>query len=221
MNVNLKKESWHYKIYAAVIDDNPPKSLCPYFWSLVAIFVFSPLILFVFSIMWIDKKIKHLWSLIYKPKPKPQKSWEILVKENEVKRIKREKIRKIKDNVSNGVRFVSVYYLVPILLVLFILLIYTVGDKMGWLEFFMTVGLAIGIVAVVALILLGVAYLLEKYSNKLTNMLVGVIDYINPFKWGIFQIVGGMIYATYKKSCPIINWEDNIETKKETENVYD
>jgi hypothetical protein len=216
MNVNLKKESWHYKIYAAVIDDNPPKSLCPYFWSLVAIFVFSPLILFVFSVMWIDKKIKHFWSLIYKPKPKPQKSWEILVKEAEVTRIKKEKIRKIKNNVSDGVRFVILYFLIPLLVLWLSWLIYTLGNKMGWLEFFITAGLTIGGTVVVALIILGGTYLLEKHSNKLTSL----TNYINPFNWGIFQIVGGMIYATYKKACPIINWEDNIETKNETDNVY-
>ncbi len=66
MNITLKKDSWHFKIYSKVISEREPKSLCPYFWSWVAMIIGSP-ILILFGIM-------RFLSKVFEAKPKPKKS---------------------------------------------------------------------------------------------------------------------------------------------------
>lgn len=53
--VTLNKNSWHYKIYDYFVGGEP-KSLCPYFWTLVALFIFSPFILLVFGFAFLMEK---------------------------------------------------------------------------------------------------------------------------------------------------------------------
>ena len=91
MNITLNKNSWHYKIYSKIVDNTPPKSLCPYFWTLVMIFTFSPLILVAMGYVWVGKKINNIKNSVFPRKEVPVMSTEEINKKIEKDEEKRKK----------------------------------------------------------------------------------------------------------------------------------
>lgn len=214
MNVTLNRNSWHYKIYSTVLDENPPKSLCPYFWSLVAIIVFSPIILLIGGIGWTSKKFDQLTKWVSPPKQKPEKTWEQVQKEWDEERVKSEKRRQRVNKRMDIFIWIAKYIIVPIAALGLVVLVYLSANKIGWYEFLISVLVGILIMSPI----LGFVWFIEKYGEKIGGFIGKVFRKINPFNWSVTKIIGGMIYSTYKKACPLINWEG--ENSKETENVY-
>ena len=214
MNVTLNKNSWHYKLYSTVVDDNPPKSLCPYFWSLVAIILFSPFILLIAGGGWFLGKLEKARNFVIPPKKSEPKTWEQIEKEWEEDR-KRDEARMKRMNKGLDIFIFTMKWIVaPVLGLLLLYFIYQSATKIGWLEFFM--GLGVGIIFILPI--LGFIWLVDKYGEHIGGFFGRIFKKLNPLNWSITKIIGGMIYATYKKACPIINWEGKEEN--ETENVY-
>lgn len=98
---------------------------------------------------------------------------------------------------------ISKWVLVPIVLISLSYLIFYVGDKIGWYELLIKTTI---IVVFIVFIFLLIAFI-DTISEKMGKVFNKVWNFINPLKWSITQIIGGMIYAWYKKSCPLIEWE--------------
>jgi hypothetical protein len=47
--IELHQNSWHTKYYKWITRNNPPNGLCPYFWSMVAFVLLSPIIIPIVS----------------------------------------------------------------------------------------------------------------------------------------------------------------------------
>jgi MFS family permease len=178
MNITLKKDSWHFKIYSKVLSDKAPKSLCPYFWQWVAMIICSP-ILFLFWVMGVLTKF-------FEPKPKPKKSIhdmteDELIEENERlnKKLKRS------DRAANIL--IGVFGL--FFLGLIVLFMYFGVKKDGWFNFFRNtfamVGLAVSVYWTIVM--------LSKTSKKIGDS-------------NVVKVPLAMIKAIYTKTCPIINW---------------
>lgn len=208
MNITLNKNSWHYKIYSQIVDDTPPKSLCPYFWTLVAILIFSPLILVVMGYVWIGKKITNIKNGIF-----PRKDVPVMSIEEKYKKIEKDE-EKRKKKLETHRKFLKIFQmfiqwvLLPLLGGFLIWVIYSIIQKDGILVLLRP----ILVVMVLIVLIFGISLFLDKYGERIGGGLSKFFNLINPFKWSITQIIGGMIYATYKKACPIINWEtDDVE----------
>lgn len=208
MNITLNKNSWHYKIYSKIVDDSPPRSLCPYFWTLVVIFIFSPLILVVMGYIWIGKKINNIKNSIF-----PRKDDIIMSREELNKKIEKDE-EKRKKKLETHKKFLKIFQffiqwiLLPLLGIFLIWVIYSIIQKDGILSLLIPVL----IVMVFVVFVFGTTLFLDKYGEKIGGTLGKFFKLINPLNWSVTQIIGGMIYATYKKVCPIINWEtDDVE----------
>ena len=206
MQITLDTNSWHYKLYSKVVSGNPPKSLCPYFWTIVALVVFSPFLLLIFTmftaIEWYDKIKKK-----YFPKKEILMTYEELNKYWEEEEAKDKKRDEFWQNVGNKIQtFFSLFFIV-----IFLFLIYTfivTSIKMGWLLTLKTIGFSLLIGGSVVLFF----WLLGKFFKKI----VPVFGKIKPNSWSITKMIGGMVYATYTKACPLIEWK-GLQTENEEE----
>lgn len=208
MNITLNKNSWHYKIYSKIVDDTPPKSLCPYFWTLVAILIFLPLILVVMGYVWVGKRINNIKNSVSPRKDVPAMSIEDINKKIEKDEEKRKKKLEIHKKFLKIFQLFIQWILLPFLGGFLIWVFYSIIQKDGILVSL----IPILIVMVFVILVFGITLFLDKYGERIGGGLSKFFNLINPFKWSITQIIGGMIYATYKKVCPIINWEtDDVE----------
>lgn len=215
MNVTLKQNSWHFKLYSKVIDDNPPKTLCPYFWSLVAILLFSPILLTMLLIKSLLEGIEYLRKSITPVKVEPEKSFEERLDEMRkqiAKDNKREERRMKTLNVMVGVGSLLFKWVVlPSLAIGIIYTIFVTGNSIGWLQLLLIVGAVLGFI----LIIFGFVWTIDTYGNKIIHPIGKVLRKLNPIKWSITQIIGGMIYATYVKACPVIQWEEKVSKEEQ------
>jgi len=208
MNVTLNQNSWHFKIYSKVVGNTPPKTLCPYFWSLVAIITLSPLLLFVHIVGLVTKFFDNIEKnrRIKKEMKDTRTNEEIM----EAYRKKwDEEDRKEKESVERWNKITEVvtiffkWVVLPLGCVSVIYFIYSTGNKIGWYQLLALVAVSIGFIAFIFFWV----WLIEKYGNKIFGPIGRGLGKLNPFKWGVTQIIGGMIYSVYKKACPIITWE--------------
>lgn len=219
MNVTLNQNSWHFKLYSKVAGNNPPKTLCPYFWSLVAIIVLSPMLLTIYVIgsgIEFFNNIKENERI--KKEMEDTRTYEEVMAEyrkkwDEQDRKERESHARW-SKITDVVTWISKRILFPILCVGVIYGIYNAGSKMGWGQFFIAIGMCSLIIGFIIFWI----WVIEKYGNRIAGPIGRGLSKLNPFKWGITQIIGGMIYSAYTKACPIINWEGEIKNKEE--NVY-
>lgn len=216
MNLTLNRNSWHAKLYTLVLESEPPKTLCPYFWTLFAIFVFSPIILVIVSMGWVIKGFESVKTSVYTPKPKPEKTLEEIRKEWDEQKIRDARRSNNVDLVLNVFIFTIKWVVAPLAALFLIYAVYISGTKMGWGTLLLT--LLIAIICMVPV--LGLIWLFDKYQYTIGGFLGRVFKTLNPFNWSITKMIGGMIYATYKKACPIIQWEGGDNNETENENVY-
>lgn len=221
MNVTLSKDSWHYKIYKRVLGGNPPMSLCPYFWSIVGILIVSPILLIILGgPKLIDSFKKILPTINLKSKPKPEKTYEQMVQEYlDIQTKNRIRDARINRLVNFGTSFL-IWVVVPVLAMILIWIIYDAGVKVGWLNLLLGLVYAIGGMGVCIGVIYGFIYLIERYSDSIGGTMGKFFKFINPLNWSIVQMIGGMIYATYKKACPIIDWGTDKSTTEEVNNEY-
>ncbi len=205
--VSLNKNSWHFKYYSFVVSDTPPKTLCPYFWTMVALIIISPLIAVISLFVFIHKHISLFFDKVVPKKQKKEKSFEQIEKEWELMKVNKkrreEKWNKIGDKVSWGFKFI----VLPLLLVGLIYKVFTWGVKIGWIKFLVHLGLAILIIA----LFLGFIFLWEKFIDKVYDRIS--FKRLNPFNWKITNIIGEMIKTAYTKACPLITWQETETIK--------
>ena len=215
MNVTLKQNSWHFKLYSRVIDDNPPKTLCPYFWSLVTILLFSPIILIMFLIKWTIEGIGYVKKNITPTKVEPEKSFEerleAMKKQIEKEDKKEERRRKILDFMVGIGSLLFKWVVLPSLAIGVIYTFFLAGNKLGWLQFLGVIAFVVGVI----LTIFGFIWTIDTYGHKVIHPVGRVLRKLNPLKWGVIQIIGGMIYATYVKACPVIEWEDKVSKEEQ------
>jgi hypothetical protein len=179
MNITLKKDSWHFKIYSKVLSDKAPKSLCPYFWQWVVMIICSP----VFFLFWV---MKFLTSL-FEPKPKPKKSSHDMTDEELQKEIARiDKKLKRSERAANIVLGIFGLFL----LVLLVSSMYFGIKKDGWFNFFRNTFAIVGL----AFSVYWTVVILSKTSKKIGDL-------------NVVKVPLTMIKAIYTKTCPIINWK--------------
>lgn len=179
MNITLKKDSRHFKIYSKVFSDKAPKSLCPYFWQWVVILLSLPILILI--------QIMKFLSKVFEPKPKPKKSIHDMT-EDEL-REETERYKKKSKRIAKSANIVlGIFGL--FLLALFVLSMYLGVKKVGWFNFFRDafslVGLAFSVYWTVVV--------LSKTSKKIGDSNVVKVPLV-------------MIKAIYTKTCPIINWK--------------
>ena len=184
MNITLNKDSWHFKIYSMVFRDKTPKSLCPYFWSMVAIVVFSPILLSLRLITIIMRFLTDLFSRKEKPAKKPTSEMTEEEMKKEIDDLKRrEKISGIIGKIVVGIFLLS-------LLALLSLSLYLGVKKDGWYVVLRSLFALIGIGTTIFGTISGIL----KHGDKINNL-------------NVIKVPSAMIKAIYTKTCPIINWK--------------
>ena len=139
------------------------------------------------------KKVKYDY-------PKNDDEWvEYFKKQNELS----ERREKYWDKIFSKTTIIAKWIVLPILVIALVYLIYYGGEKYGWLSLLIRIGLALLFIGII----FGIVVFIEKITETLGGGFNKVWKYINPFKWTITKMIGGMIYAWYKKSCPLIEWE--------------
>jgi amino acid transporter len=211
MNVTLNKNSWHFKLYESVVGSNPPKSLCPYFWTMVLVICVSPLILIFKLVSFIGDGFTKIKKKLVTEEVKPELSYDewIQSREEEFEKlmIRREKW----DKATDIFLIVLKWVMIPLLGLLFIYGLYEAGKTLGLIGILTAIGISLLIISII----LGLVYLIEEHGHKAVGPIGRFLRWINPLNWEITQMIGGMIYATYKKACPLIEWEGDNETKTE------
>lgn len=208
--VTLNKNSWHFNYYSKIVSDTPPKSLCPYFWTMVLLTLISPIVVLIMGLVYVYQKIDKFFDDVVPKKqkvhkPEKEKTLEELIKERDEIR-QRDKVRVERWNkLSNGFFWSVKYILLPLFVIFIGYEIFQAGVKMGWLKLFLTFGT--GIVSI--LILFGLIWFFDTYGGRIGRA-------INPLNWKFVQIVGEMINVAYTKACPLITWEEENKTENDT-----
>jgi hypothetical protein len=220
MGITLNKNSWHFKYYSSMISETPPRSLCPYFWTMVLLIIISPIIGLAFLISLIGKKINsavdYVKFLFRSKEPeikKPQKSIEELIAEMD-KKYAAELVRTQRWNKAGDVVSKIVRWVVSPLMAIFVLV--SLGGAIydaGWLS---TLS-AIGIIILVVGFILGLIYVIEEYGSRMGYKISKFFSFINPLNWKVVIIIGEMIKTAYTKACPLITWEGNDVKESKTE----
>ena len=198
MEIKLNKNSWHFKYYSFVISNQPPKTLCPYFWSVVLIMVLSPFILIITALGYVAKLIEKFAEYIgqYFGKKEKELTLEDILKINEKRRKNELFWLKFTNFFAKFVRWGILPIATCALLVLLVELAIEIGP-----------GLFVGGLLIILLCLVGllstIIYLVDNSPN---------LSFLNPFNWKVSKILGEMINAYYVKACPIITWEEEIKT---------
>lgn len=205
--VTLNKNSWHFQYYSMVVSDTPPKTLCPYFWTMVAILIMSPIVGLILGISFIMKHVTSFFEKIVPKKEKKQKTWEEFEAELREMRTKREKKERFWNKAGDVTSWTFGRIFVPLLAIGLIYLAYRSMVKVGWLEFLISLGIGLLLISTI----LGIVFLLEKFGGKIGRFILMILKVINPLNWTAVKILGEMINAAYTKACPLITWEGNKE----------
>lgn len=122
MQINLNKESWHARYYRfASESDRLPKSLCPYFWSLVFLLVTFPVIVLI-------KIVDHIVNTQWNSRQERLEKMDFETRESYFKREKkREEIM-----VKSGKAFVGLLLL--FIGVVLVMVFAMAVEKLGWVK---------------------------------------------------------------------------------------
>jgi predicted PurR-regulated permease PerM len=207
--VTLNKNSWHYKYYSTVVGDYAPKSLCPYFWTMVILIILSPLFLIVIgSIKFMDKLINFFDKItiikskkeVREVKIKTEQEWDVWFDEQEKIALAK---RKRWDNISHKFSLVFGWVIVPLIFACAIWQGYNLIVKHGIVPIIVVLLIILVFVGVIW----GFIWVANTYANKTGKHLMTFFKFINPLRFKFVQIIGQMIKAWYTKACPLITWE--------------
>lgn len=224
MGITLNKNSWHFKYYSSMISHTPPRSLCPYFWTMVLLIIISPVIGAGLLVSFISKQIKSAFEyvkfLFRSREPevkKPQRTIEELIDEMD-KQYAAELARSQKWNKAGDV--VSKFFKWVVTPIMGLFLLFSLGGAIydaGWLTTLITIGIIILFVGVIV----GLIYIIEEYGSRMGKGISKFFSFINPLNWKLVIIIGEMIKTAYTKACPLITWEGNDikESKSESYNT--
>jgi hypothetical protein len=217
MQIKFNTKSWHFRYYTFMVGkSNPPRTLCPYFWSLVGITAIAPILFLVFAIF---KTVELFGKLrIGKYLNKFRKPAPVLSFEEELERLRKRQRRS--ENVG---KFVGGFFVgLAILGVIFVASL--LGGEFGILP------LVIGLFAIIGVIATSFVFVKlyidlevgEKIAESkmvcVTRNILGKVNvlgkvwrflktYLFGKIWKGLQIIGQMVKAVYTKSCPMIEWE--------------
>lgn len=185
MLVNLSKNSWHSKYYNFVKGYYPSfKSLCPYFWTIVSLIVFSPLILFWKGLRFIGDKLCDVYlKHIKRNQNKPLKKTESSKSKSWIK-INQKKV----DNIIEWIVKTIVITFSLFGLFIILLAIYDLFNKKGLMVGFAIIFSIIGVIASI----IGITW--------------GLLSFGDSDTW---KMIKGMIYSVKNKVCPMIKWDNN------------
>ncbi len=203
--VTLNKKSWHFEYYSLVVSDTPPKSLCPYFWTMVALIILSPIIGIILFCGFVMKHTTAFFDSVVPKKEKKTRTVEEFEQEWIAKRVKAEKKAQFWNKVGDHTATVSRWVFLPGVIIAVIYLAYRSLINVGWYEFLVSVGVGI----VLILMLIGFVYLIETFGGRVGRFFLLILKVINPLNWKSVKILGEMINAAYTKACPIITWNEN------------
>jgi len=192
MQIKLNKNSWHYRSYTKFISDDPPKSLCPYFWIMFGLVIIYPFI-FIFKKMFTFLELMvDLVDSFKVNRPKKQKKT-LSFEEIYLRAVKKNKRYEL-------IGKISFIFLMIFFGTIFIAFIYITSQKIGWFQTIINLFAFIGFIgSIVVIVFFALEYEWEdKIKNKIINL-------------SIVKMVKEIIVASYKKSCPIIKWEDDFE----------
>ena len=206
--VTLNKDSWHFKYYSMIVSDNPPKSLCPYFWTMIPLILLSPVIGLIVVLAFIHKHVTSFFDSIVPKKVKKEKTFEDLEREHKEWKIKSEKREQTWQNIGKKFAWILKFIVLPSLIIYLGYLIYTTGIKIGWFRFFINL---VGGIVIVSMVI-GFIVLVETYGGRVGKFILKLLRPLNIINWKVTKICGEMIVATYTKMCPIITWEDETNT---------
>lgn len=180
--VTLNKDSWHFKYYSSIVDDSPPKTLCPYFWTMVALIIFSPIIFLFRGIL----KLVDFLDI-----KKSEKNKVLSDGEYEKRLANKEKRNKILILIGKVIFWGFIGFFVCLILALLFHGVQKVGVWVIIRGFLLVIGF------------FTIAYHILKF-------VIDKSEYIgNFFKLKIFTLPIEMIVATYKKACPLVDWKTN------------
>ena len=182
VTTTFKKEkflkSWHFKYYKMVVDDQLPRSLCPYWWTMVALCLFSPLVFLFLGLSALGVLISKIFPQKEKKTPK------VIDYEKEAKRARQ--LNKIAGYFGKGV-----IILLGSLLVFVLVLSFITSTK------------SIGLWATIKNILAFIGGF-----TLFIGFVSGVVEWGSKVvKSKYIQIPVGMFVAWFKKKCPLIIWE--------------
>ena len=207
--VTLNKNSWHYKYYCMVVGDYAPKSLCPYFWTMVILIIVSPVFLLAMGVIkfmdiatgFFDKiTIIKSKKEVKEVKRKTEQEWDEWFEAEEKKAIaKKERW----DKVSHKFSLVFKWVILPLVGIILIWQLYNFVDKHGVLTVLVLACILLAVIGVIA----GFVWLANTYAEKTGKNLIKFFKFINPLRFKSVQIIGQMIKAWYVNACPLITWE--------------
>lgn len=194
--VELSQDSWHFKIYSKFISSEKPKSLCPYFWTWVAMLLLAPFVLVMSPLVVIISKV-----LDYLDERESKLSYEEWKAKHDKKQVWWNKFWKV---VGNIIKKIVIYGVIPAAAVVLFYTLYKNVGVIDWYKVLLAIGAGLGVVATVILLVQGIAIIHVKFYN---SHIKPFLKAVNPVNWKVTKLIGTMIVATYKKACPIIIWK--------------
>ena len=214
MQVTLNKDSWHYRYYSAMVGSKPPRTLCPYFWIMVALIIISPIVGSIFLIGKITTFISESYNKLKPKKVKPSETYEETLARWDRERAAEDKRYLFWNKVGNISSKFFKWVILPLLGITILYLLSSSAYQMGWLGTLITILVFSGILG----IMLSIYWLLDRYGEVVgggfVRLVVTIFKFINPFNWKVTMIIGEMIKAGYTKACPLIQWDENLEESK-------
>lgn len=184
MQIRLNEDGLLARYYKWVTSSELPKSLCPYFWQMVPLVVFSPVIFAVYALY------KLVCFLIEKMPESKELTWE--------EELRREKMWDRAANIFEIVGKVFVGAAITLSLGVLVFALVNEIREHGWIYVLKNVFSVIGMISVLVAVILGVFWVVfeSEIFQKIGKSMVIQVP---------VQLVSGM----YHKACPLIVWEGN------------
>lgn len=193
----LNENSWHVKYYRWINQGDLPMGLCPYFWSVFAYIVFSPILIPVVLIS------KFLFSFTKKNIEKKMNDITILPPE----RFKQKLIQK--EKFEKGVMVVAKVVMGALILGILSFIGYVVYGSTKKFGVFPTILTIVGGIAVLYGLMKLLFWWMERRDEKMVIKKINESLGINPTpktNTSFVSIAKSSIVGFYKKNCPRITW---------------
>lgn len=207
--VKLNKNSWHFKYYSLVVSDNAPKSLCPYFWTMVLLIILSPIVGLGLGYVYIFKNVSIFFNKVIPKKKRKEPTYEELCAKWDKIELNKKKRERFWSKAGDVFLFFIKYIFLPFIILFTGYFMYIQITESGWL----TTLRSLGLIILLTLFIFGLSKLSEFIGNNFNKLPKTMFKNFNPFNWKLIQIIGHMIKAQYTKMCPLITWEGEDKSK--------
>lgn len=213
MAIKLNADSWHYRLFNKNFPyTSPPKTLCPYFWILVALIITYPF----FRVAEFFTDLSNRLSKMFPKKETPRETPEEWERKWNEKKAKEKRKEAIMERLGKVLVKIFLFGIAPVGIGIALYQLYLIGHSHGWLHLIIATGICLGVVlALVGVVFFG-EWFLNKYFDAMGKGITKFAIFIfTPLKW-----IGWMIKAGYEKACPLVKWEGDVVKEKE-EDYYD